>query len=622
MFAIVAFDRHDHRGVRAWKLITPAVQAPTGPSGLTQLGFAAAARAERRVAEPAGERDGADKKFGLLLAEPSAQIAEAQPDFSRCGVERIGLRRRGGQQKRSAVGVSTKQSPRRLDDGGHRHAQQLRINDTHAPLTNDDDARRRIISETICEGWLLAKLGCTVEGRALNVHRLLFHGRGGGGTAPEPTYPGGMGRSPFTLAAAVTAALPGAEVTGARGLSANGDGRFDSAIATIADGRELAIRVADDDETSRELASEAIALRALTDGARAMLPFRAPAYVGETRIGDARALVTELLPGFQIEAAMVPAGRGAAESIGASIAAVHSLPTSVVRGAGLTMRSAEECRAELERLVDTAAATGRVPARLTVRWRDAVADDALWRFESTVTLGGVQATSFLFEDDDERGPEVIGLVGWHGLSVGDPAVDLSWLSAAPDASPDVHRSYAQASDRTPDDGLDVRARLHAELEFARWLVHGDAMHRSDIVDDAAALLDALAEGIRADDLSVIDARSTGVDSALDALDRVPKDAVAGVDTSMHTDAYNPEELWAADDSSADSDDVSSDDSGSASDQHDDERAHRAEMLNVETEDLSGVASIFTHNEYDDSDSDEAQRAARAALQRWKSSSSE
>ncbi len=457
-----------------------------------------------------------------------------------------------------------------------------------------------------------------------------------------------MGRSPFTLAAAVTAALPGAEVTGARRLSADGDGRFDSAIATLTDGRELAIRVADDDETARELAAEALALRALTDGARAMLPFRAPAYIGETRLGDGRALVTELLPGFQIEAAMVPAGRGAAESMGASIAAVHGLPTSVVRGSGLATRSAEESRAELERLVDTAAATGRVPARLTVRWRDAVADDELWRFESTVILGGVQATSFLFDDHPERGPEVVGVVGWHGLSVGDPALDLSWLSAAPDAAEDVQRAYSHAIDRAPDAGLEVRARLLAELEFARWLVHGDAMHRPDIVDDAASLLEALAEGLRTDDLAIIDARGVGVDSALDALDRVPKDAVAEVDTSMHTDAYNPEELWA---DSADGEDgeatvtaSSAEPTATAPGEHVDDADRRAGMLDVETEDLSGVASLFAgtsgpagaredshprpprsddeYGDFDENDSDEAQRAARAALQRWKSSSSE
>ncbi|MFJ2368660.1 hypothetical protein [Microbacterium sp. NPDC087665] len=430
-----------------------------------------------------------------------------------------------------------------------------------------------------------------------------------------------MGRSPFTLAAAVTAALPGAEVTGTRLLSAGGDARFDSAVASLADGRELAIRVADDDDAARELAAEALALRALTAGARAMLPFRAPEYIGETRVGEGRALVTELLPGFQIEAPHVPAGRGAAPSMGAAIAAVHALPTSVVRGAGLSSRSAEESREDVRRLVDDAAATGRVPARLTVRWRDAVADDELWRFESTVILSGVQATSFLFDDDDERGPEVVGLLGWHGLAVGDPAVDLAWLSAAPDASDDVHAAYARSLDRLPDPALDVRARLFAELEFARWLVHGDSLRRSDIVDDAAALLEALAEGLRVNDLAVVAERADGVDSALDALDRVPADTALRGDTSMQTDAYNPDELWADDDGSLTGDvaRTSGSDAGAA---------RRAEMLNVETEDLSGVGDLFTAPDAASSDrdepetDDEAQRAARAALQRWKSSASE
>ncbi|MFS0852567.1 hypothetical protein [Microbacterium sp. 179-I 3D4 NHS] len=442
-----------------------------------------------------------------------------------------------------------------------------------------------------------------------------------------------MARSPFTLAAAVTAALPGAEVTGARALSADGDARFDSAVASLADGRELAIRVADDDDAARELAAEALALRALTAGARAMLPFRAPEYVGETRVGDAPALVTELLPGFQIEAAHVPAGRGAAESMGAAIAAVHGLPTSVVRGAGLPSRSAEEARADIGRLVDDAAATGRVPARLTVRWREAVADDDLWRFESTITLNGVQATSFLFDDDDERGPHVVGLIGWHGLAIGDPAIDLSWLSAAPDAAADVQASYTRALDRAPDQALEVRARLLAELEFARWLVHGDALRRPDIVDDAAALLEALAEGLRHEDLAVVADRSAGVDSALDALDRVPAGQSAGGDTSMQTDAYSPDELWAAEQQ----------DTADRGDDADAAAARRAEMVNVETEDLSGVADLFSPDAADrsssrdaaspaaaagasredaDGDDEEAQRAARAALQRWKSSASE
>lgn len=449
-----------------------------------------------------------------------------------------------------------------------------------------------------------------------------------------------MGRSPFTLAAAVTAALPGAEVTGARVLTADGDGRFDSAVATLADGRELAIRVADDDEAARELAAEALALRALTAGARAMLPFSAPEYIGETRLSEARALVTELLPGFQIEASLVPPGRGAAESMGAAIAAVHALPVSVVRGAGLITRSAQESRDELERLIDSAASTGRVPARLTVRWRDAVADDELWRFESTVVLGGVQATSFVFDDHPERGPEVTGIIGWHSLAVGDPAVDLSWLSTAPAAADDVHAAYARASDRVPDPALEVRARLLAELEFARWLVHGDSLRRPDIVDDAAALLESLAEGLHSDDLGVIASRTAGVDSALDALDRVPASATSTADTSMKTDAYNPNELWHDDDGTSDLSEAASD------------AARRLEVGGLETEDLSAVrggdvrsgsadesdedrpsarpdrsdtttnAETAGRDSDEGSPEDEAQRAARAALQRWKSSDSE
>jgi len=448
-----------------------------------------------------------------------------------------------------------------------------------------------------------------------------------------------MGRSPFTLAAAVTAALPGAEVTGARALTADGDGRFDSAVASLSDGRELAIRVADDDDGATELAAEALALRALTAGARAMLPFRVPEYIGETRVSDGRALVTELLPGFQIEAAHVPAGRGAAESMGAAIAAVHSMPTSVVRSAGLPSRSAQESREEIARVVDAAASTGRVPARLTARWREAVADDDLWRFESAVTLGGVQSTSFLFTDDPELGPQVSGIVGWHALSVGDPAVDLAWLSAAPEAADDVQAAYVRASARTPDAALDVRGRLLAELEFARWLVHGDSLRRADIVDDAAALLEALADGLHAGDLTVIAARSEGVDSAMDALDSVPASAVAPVDTSMQTDAYNPDELW------RDEDLESAEDSGpgSATAEPDrseraaptsDEAAHRAEVAGLDTEDLSSMrastpgdgagapSGLPDRDDEGGSPEDEAQRAARAALQRWKSSDSE
>lgn len=459
-----------------------------------------------------------------------------------------------------------------------------------------------------------------------------------------------MARSPFTLAAAVTAALPGAEVVGARPLTADGDGRFDAAVATLADGRELALRVADDDDGARELASEALALRALTDGARAMLPFRAPDYVGETRLGDARALAIGLLDGFQIEAAHIPAGAGAAVSIGAAISAVHMLPASVVRSAGLVARSSDDSRAEATSLVERAAETGRVPSPLTVRWREAVGDDELWRFESVVTLGGVQATSFLFRDDPETGPQVTGVVGWHAMSLDDPAVDLAWLSSAPDAADDVHAAYAEASGRGVDPALVVRARLRAELEFARWLVHGAALRRDDIVDDAAALLDALADGLDADELVLHHTEPETADSALAAAERIAQIDVTGVDTSMQTDAYNPDELWPGDtgeiadrvdDAAEEPAEGSTEDLGelrqlareaaAAAAEAGDARNPAAPVPdaagagfdpNVTAPIGDGVAASAPAEAADALADEETQRAARAALQRWKSSSSE
>lgn len=399
-----------------------------------------------------------------------------------------------------------------------------------------------------------------------------------GESARRPIYALGMARSPFTLAAAVTAALPGAEVTGVRPLSDEGEGRFDSVVATLAGGEEVVLRVAADDQAAAELAAEALALRALTAGARAMLPFRAPSYLGETLVGDSRGLVTDLMPGYLIEAAHLPWGPGTAPSVGKALAAVHALPAQVVRAAGLVSRSAAESRGELRTIIDRAAATGSVPARLIVRWRGASDDDALWQFESRVTLGGAAATSFVYTDDAAGIPSVTAIMGWHGLRIDDPAVDLAWLSSAPQAAADVHSAYAEAAGRGPDRAIMLRARLRAELEFARWLLHGQALHDQEIMADAASLLDALAETIRESDLAIIAEReegmATAVESALGAAERVS--AGGDIDTSMQTDTYTAEELWI----------------GPVDPQ--------------QTEPLDP----------------EAQRAARAALQRWRSSASE
>ena len=353
-----------------------------------------------------------------------------------------------------------------------------------------------------------------------------------------------MARSPLTLAASVTSALPRVGVVGVGALTEGTTGRYDSAVAQLDDGRRVVVRAPTDADAGSELAAEARALRALTPGVRGLLPFRAPELLGEAGLGDARAVVVDFLAGYRVDAQHLPPGRGAATSIGEALADLHALPISIVRTEGLPVRTPQQVRDDAARLVDRAQATRRTPVSLLARWHRATDADALWRFESAVVLGGAGAASFLFEDLDDV-PTVTGVLEWHGLSVGDPATDLQWLASAPAAADDVYDAYSRHSRRAPDPLLRERARLYAELEFAKWLVHGHELGREEIVDDAVALLTALADGVRDDDL-VTDA-ALGVDGAIALLDRVPDSPAAAGDTSMQTDAYDPEELslWVA-----------------------------------------------------------------------------
>ncbi|MGX5771813.1 phosphotransferase [Microbacterium trichothecenolyticum] len=358
-----------------------------------------------------------------------------------------------------------------------------------------------------------------------------------------------MARSPLTLAASVTSALPRVGVVGVGALTEGVGGRYDTAVADLDDGRRVVVRVPADPSSAAELAAEVRALRALTPGVRGLLPFRAPELLGEGGLGDTRVVVVDFLPGYRVDAAHLPPGRGAATSLGAALAALHALPHSIVKAEGLPARTPQQVRADVTRLIDRAMATRRLPVSLAERWHRAVDADELWRFESAVVLGGAGAASFLFEDLDGV-PTVTGLLDWHGLSIGDPATDLQWLASAPDAAEDVYAAYVADSGRAPDARARERSRLYAELEFAKWLVHGHDTDRDDIVGDAVELLESLAAGVAGDD--IVSAAALDVDDAIALLERTPGAGAPTIDTSMQTDAYDPEELaqWVADEDDA------------------------------------------------------------------------
>ncbi len=431
-----------------------------------------------------------------------------------------------------------------------------------------------------------------------------------------------MARSPLTLAASVTSALPRVGVIGVGVLTEGTAGRYDAAVADLDDGRRVVVRAASDADADAELAAQARALRALTPGVRGLLPFRAPELLGETGLGDARALVVDFLPGYRVDAAHLPSGRGAATSIGEALAALHALPLSIVRTEGLPVRTPQQVRDDVSRLIDRVEHTRSAPVNLLARWRRALDDERLWRFESAVVLGGAGAASFLFEDIADE-PRVTGVLEWHGLSVGDPATDLQWLASAPAAAEDVYAAYVGHSERAPDQLVRSRARLYAELEFAKWLVHGHDTGRQDIVQDAVNLLESLAAGVSDDD--IVSASALGVDDALALLDRVPDAQATTLDTSMHTDAYDPEELalWvSAEEDSADTIEVDAVQLG-----EDPEPDRRGADGTPTTHDDTSTAPIdigaFRRPAADDGDDGgdtdaqaDAERASDAALRRW------
>jgi aminoglycoside phosphotransferase (APT) family kinase protein len=322
-------------------------------------------------------------------------------------------------------------------------------------------------------------------------------------------------------------------------LTDGGPGRYDSAVAELDDGRRVIVRASTDDAAAAALSAQARALRALTPGVRALLPFAAPELLGEADLDSGRAVVLDFIPGYHVDAAHVPAGPGVASVLGEAIAAVHALPTTVVRSEGLTALTPDQSRDEVVRLVDRTEQTRRAPAALVARWRQALAASHLWRFEASVVLGGVDSVDFLFADGP-HGLHVAALLEWSGLAVGDPAIDLRWTSSAPAAAADVLEAYAGAVHRAPDAGLRTRARMYAELEFAKWLLHGVEEDDEEIVEDAVALLTALADGVSTDSL-VADTESD-VEDALAILGRVAPAATAAIDTSMQTDAYDAESL--------------------------------------------------------------------------------
>jgi macrolide phosphotransferase len=295
-----------------------------------------------------------------------------------------------------------------------------------------------------------------------------------------------MSTNPFTLAALATTAVPGLDVVGA---TEDGSDEHRSVVAAqLADGETVQVVLPRSVAALRTAQEHAAALGALTLATRSRLPFEVPTLLGTAEAGRSRLFVLSRLGGATMRLADIsPARIGLAESVGQAIAAIHELPTSVAADAGLPHQSAPTLRGTLLDVFDRAAATGAVPATLLQRWESALGEDRLWQFKPTLVHGDLQAPAFRID-----GSAVVGVDGWHALSIGDPARDLAFLLGSSefgsvDLAFDAHAAARGIGDRH----VRQRAMLHAELDIARWLLHGAERGDASIVDDAKGMLAGL-----------------------------------------------------------------------------------------------------------------------------------
>ncbi len=303
-----------------------------------------------------------------------------------------------------------------------------------------------------------------------------------------------MARSHLTLAALATSAVAGLDVAAASSIGSGTHGDFESALLTGRGGAHWIIRVPTSERAEAEQSADLVALRALSAGVRARLPFGISSFAGQTPIGGTRAVVYDFVYGSKVALGSISDGEGLASSIGRAIAAVHTLPTSFVADSGLPVLTPVEILRGAITIMDRAAATMLVPAALLGRWERATEDSALWQFAPTVINGSLGAESFLSANN-----EVSGVLGWQGLSVGDPARDLYWLLGArgeyvAEAAFDAYTLARDSSDRQ----VKHRAMLYAELEIAKWLLHGTQERSTEIVDDAVAMLHGLVDTVQND----------------------------------------------------------------------------------------------------------------------------
>lgn len=302
-----------------------------------------------------------------------------------------------------------------------------------------------------------------------------------------------MGAHYLELAGYATAAVDGLAIVGANEWTFDANGDYDAAVLRTEDRRMLIVRRPKSAAAAGEQLAISRSLACLTPGLRSRLPFSIPTEIGLLDTPAVQVAVYEFIAGTTCDRIALQHDSLLVADIGRAIAAIHALPKPYLESAGLPVQSASDSRQAVELLMSKARDTGRLPGALDERWGSAVDDASLWSFVSSVIHGSLERGSLL-----TNGAGVVGVLGWGDLRIGDPAQDMSWLHSVDAAvSRAVFDEYTESRGASVDRQLRQRSTLYAELELARWLVHGVATANEAIIADAEQLLDSLVNRVRA-----------------------------------------------------------------------------------------------------------------------------
>jgi aminoglycoside phosphotransferase len=291
------------------------------------------------------------------------------------------------------------------------------------------------------------------------------------------------------LTAWAVAEIPGLEIDGYRETSTD---ECDRVMCRTHDDRIISIASPLTAEFAALQDSEHRVGQLLSAGVRERLPFSVPHTLAAGTIGKRRVVVTEDARGTALSA--IKDARGALPSLAGALAAIHNLPTSIVTRNVVPQSNSLDCLRDAAGIIDRAHQTGKVPAQLLDRWDAVVEDQGMWQFAPVIVHGDISFDVVLV---DELG--VSGITGWASARVGDPAEDLREVLSrvAPVIGDEFMAAYLQHRPNH-DPRIIHRARFLAELEFAKWLVHGVELRDEATIADGENLLADLLARINAD----------------------------------------------------------------------------------------------------------------------------